>query len=131
MGESASQGEGSLNTVIPRLDRGISGFTVRIGKRVMEKRFYVYIMTNEKYGTVYIGVTSDLLKRNWEHKSHVVRGFTDRYNLDKLVYYEIHETAESAIHREKRLKEWQRQWKLELIEKFNPGWEDLFESIAL
>jgi putative endonuclease len=70
----------------------------------MEKRFFVYIMTNEKYGTLYVGVTSDIIKRTWEHRNQVVRGFTDKYNLDKLVYYEIHETAESAIRREKRLQ---------------------------
>lgn len=96
----------------------------------MEKRFYVYTLSNNKYGTLYIGVTSDLLKRVWEHKNHVVEGFTDTYNLDKLVYYEIHETSYSAIHREKRLKFWQRLWKLELLDKFNPDWNDLYESIA-
>jgi len=69
----------------------------------MEKRFYVYIVTNKKYGTLYIGVTTNLIKRIWEHKTHVAEGFTDTYNLDKLVYYEIHETAESGIRREKRL----------------------------
>jgi putative endonuclease len=83
-----------------------------------------------KYGTLYIGVTSNLPKRVWEHRNHVVEGFTDRYNLDKLVYYEVHESAESAIKREKRLKFWLRQWKLEMIDKFNPDWNDLYESIA-
>ncbi len=96
----------------------------------MEKRFYVYIMANKKYGTLYIGVTSDLVKRNWEHRNHVVEGFTDQYNLDKLVYYEVHENAESAIRREKRLKFWKRMWKLELVDKFNPEWTDLYESIT-
>jgi len=96
----------------------------------MEKQFYVYIMTNKKYGTLYIGVTSDLIKRAWEHKNHVVEGFTATYNLDKLVYYEIHDTAESAIRKEKRLKEWQRLWKLDLIDKFNPEWEDLYEIVV-
>jgi putative endonuclease len=96
----------------------------------MEKRFYVYIMANKKYGTLYIGVISNLLKRLWEHKNHVVEGFTDTYNLHKPVYYEIHETAESGIRREKRLKFWQRQWKLELVDKFNPDWDDLYESVA-
>jgi putative endonuclease len=96
----------------------------------MEKVFVVYIMANMKYGTLYIGVTSNLPKRVWEHRNHVVEGFTDRYNLDKLVYYEVHESAESAIKREKRLKFWLRQWKLEMIDKFNPDWNDLYESIA-
>lgn len=87
-------------------------------------------MTNKKHGTLYTGVTSDIIKRVWEHKQHVVKGFTDTYNLDKLVYYEIHENAETAIHKEKRMKEWQRGWKLDLIETLNPGWEDLYASIT-
>ncbi len=95
----------------------------------MEKRFYVYILANKKYGTLYTGVTSDLSKRTWQHKNHAAPGFTNTYNLDKLVYYEIHEIAESAIRREKRLKSWQRQWKLELVDAFNPEWNDLYESI--
>ena len=95
-----------------------------------EKRFFVYIMTNKKYGTLYIGVSSNLVKRVWEHKNHVVKSFTDKYNLDKLVYYEIHENAESAIRREKRLKEWQRQWKIEMIDAFNHEWKDLYETIV-
>lgn len=97
---------------------------------MIKKCFVVYIMTNMRYGALYIGVTSYLAKRIWEHRNHVVEGFTDRYNLDALVYHEVHESAESAIRREKRLKEWQRQWKLELIDKFNPEWKDLYESIA-
>ena len=96
----------------------------------MEKIFVVYIMANIKYGTLYIGVTSHLLKRIWEHRNHVVEGFTQRYNLDQLVYYEVHESAEFAIKREKRLKSWPRQWKLELIDTFNPEWKDLYESVA-
>lgn len=96
----------------------------------LEKIFVVYIMANIKYGTLYIGVTSYLVKRMWEHRNHVVPGFTDKYNIDKLVYYEVHESAESAIRREKRLKAWSRQWKLELIDAFNPEWKDLYESIA-
>jgi putative endonuclease len=100
------------------------------GRSVMEKRFYVYILANKKYGTFYVGVTSDLIKRIWEHRNHVAEGFSDTYNLDKLVYYEVHETTESAIHKEKRLKFWRRQWKLELIDKFNLEWNDLYEAIA-
>ena len=97
----------------------------------MEKIFAVYIMSNMKYCTLYIGMTSSLSKRVWEHRNHVVDGFTDSYNLDTLVYYEVHENAESAIKREKRLKSWSRQWKLELIDKFNSEWKDLYESIAI
>ena len=96
----------------------------------MEKRFFVYILTNKKYGTLYVGVTSGLIQRTWQHRNHAFEGFTDTYNLDKLVYYEIHETAGPAIRREKRLKSWRRQWKLELVDNFNPEWNDLYESIA-
>jgi putative endonuclease len=82
------------------------------------------------YGTLYVGVTSDLPKRIWQHKNKVVEGFSKKHDLDKLVYYETHENAESAITREKRLKKWNRKWKIELIQKENPDWQDLFETIA-
>ena len=95
------------------------------------KDFYVYILASKRNGTLYIGVTSDLIKRIWEHKESLAEGFTKKYNVKKLVYYEQHESADSAIHREKRLKEWKRQWKLELIEKFNPMWNDLYDSILI
>ena len=95
----------------------------------MNKNFCVYILASKRNGTLYIGVTSDLVKRIWEHKEGLVAGFTKKYAVKNLVYYEQHDNAESAIHREKRLKEWKRQWKLELIEKFNPKWDDLYESI--
>ncbi|MGB4056768.1 MAG: GIY-YIG nuclease family protein [Alphaproteobacteria bacterium] len=96
----------------------------------MEKIFCVYILTNKIYGTLYVGVTSNLPKRVWEHKNKVVEGFSEKYGLDKLVYYEVHDNAELAIKREKRLKKWDRKWKIELIQKQNPGWKDLFEDIA-
>ena len=95
------------------------------------KSFYVYILTNKRNGTLYIGVTSDLTKRIWQHKEGVVDGFTKKYNLKKLVYYESHGNAENAIRREKRLKEWKRKWKINLIEDQNPEWEDLYENILL
>ena|SRR3972149_4097493 len=95
----------------------------------MDKDFYVYILASKRNGSLYVGVTSNLVKRIWEHKEGLVDGFTKKYGLKTLVYYEQHGDAESAIHREKRLKEWKRQWKLELIEKFNPSWEDLYENI--
>jgi len=95
----------------------------------MNKNFYVYILANQRNGTLYIGVTLDLIKRIWQHKSGVVEGFTEKYGVKRLVYYERHENAESAIHREKRLKEWKRAWKLALIEKMNPRWEDLYAGI--
>lgn len=97
---------------------------------MMEKQFYVYILASQKHGTLYIGVTSDLLKRIWEHKTKVSEGFTSRYNVDKLVYFEVHENAESAIRREKRLKFWLRDWKIGLIEKDNPEWRDLYSEIG-
>ena len=78
---------------------------------------------------MYIGVTSDLIKRIWQHQEGVVDGFTKKYDIKRLVYYEQHENVESAIRREKRLKEWKRQWKLALIEKFNQKWDDLYTDI--
>jgi putative endonuclease len=95
----------------------------------MEKLFCVYIMASRRRGTLYIGVTSNLLKRAWEHREGVVEGFTKRYGVKKLVWYEIHDNAESAITREKRLKEWRRAWKVDLIEAKNPYWRDLFNTI--
>lgn len=96
----------------------------------MAKSFYVYILTNKRYGTFYIGMTANLPKRLWEHKNEVVEGFTKKHGLKNLVYYEAHENAESAIKREKRLKKWDRQWKIELIEEGNPAWHDLYENIV-
>jgi len=90
----------------------------------------VYILANKKNGTLYTGVTSDLAKRVWEHKNNLVKGFTKRYGVHSLVWYEVHESMESAIVREKRLKEWKRLWKLELIESNNPKWLDLYETIT-
>ncbi|MCD6486998.1 MAG: GIY-YIG nuclease family protein [Syntrophobacterales bacterium] len=95
----------------------------------MDKQPAVYILASKRNGTLYIGVTSDLVKRIWEHKNDIVEGFTKRYCVHQLVWYEIHENMESAIVREKRLKEWKRKWKLELIEKNNPDWKDLYNTI--
>ena len=91
----------------------------------------VYILANYKYGTLYVGVTSNPVKRIWEHKNKVIDGFSQRYSLDKLVYYELHEVMESAIYREKQLKNWQRKWKLQLVNKTNPNWCDLSEELIL
>ena len=90
----------------------------------------VYILASKRNGTLYIGVTSDLVKRIWEHKNNIVEGFTKRYCVHQLVWYELHESMESAIVREKRLKEWKRKWKLELIESTNPNWHDLYFMIV-
>lgn len=89
----------------------------------------VYILASERNGTLYIGVTSNLTKRVWEHKSDLVEGFTKIYSAHALVWFEQHESMESAITREKALKEWKRDWKLKLIEDSNPQWEDLYQDI--
>jgi putative endonuclease len=91
---------------------------------------YVYILASKPYGVLYIGVTSDLMKRIFEHKQEVVKGFTNKYHVHLLVYYEIHESIESAITREKQLKKWNRDWKLNLINAFNPEWKDLYAEIC-
>jgi putative endonuclease len=95
----------------------------------MIKQPAVYILTSRRNGTLYVGVTSDLVKRVWEHKNDILEGFTKRYGVHQLVWYELHETMEMAILLEKTLKNWKRKWKLELIEKFNPPWNDLYDSI--
>ena len=96
----------------------------------MEKYYYTYILGSQRNGTLYIGVTSNLVKRVWEHKNDLVEGFTSRYGVHTLVYFEQHRDIEAAIRREKRLKEWQRQWKIDLIEKENPNWTDLYDDIV-
>ena len=93
------------------------------------KQACVYMLASRRNGTLYAGVTSNLIKRVWEHKNHVVEGFTKKYAVSRLVWYEVHESMESAIQREKAIKEWKRAWKLELIEKANPEWEDLYEGL--
>lgn len=102
-----------------------------IQERIMNKAFCVYILASKQNGTLYVGVTSDLIKRIWQHKKGVADGFTKKYGVKKLVYYEQHENAESAIHREKQLKKWKRQWKLELIKKVNAKWDDLYDSLLV
>ncbi|MBM7850600.1 putative endonuclease [Methylopila capsulata] len=94
------------------------------------KSFFVYILASQPRGTLYVGVTSDLPKRVWRHRESLVRGFTKTYGVHRLVWFEPHESAESAIQREKRLKTWLRSWKIELIEQSNPHWDDLFDRIA-
>lgn len=94
------------------------------------KNGYVYIMTNKPFGTLYIGVTSDLIKRIWEHREKKIEGFTKKYNLTRLVYYEIHERINDAIKREKEMKEWNRNWKLRQIMDANPDWKDLYADIV-
>ena len=90
----------------------------------------VYILASKRNGTLYIGVTSDLVKRVWQHKNDVVEGFTKKYGVHTLVYYEMHAGMTEAIRREKQLKKWNRAWKIELIEKENPQWVDLWSTIT-
>ncbi len=89
----------------------------------------VYLMASKRNGTLYVGVTSNLPQRVWQHKHGLVEGFTNRYHVHTLVWYEVHATMEAAVAREKALKEWKRAWKLELIEKSNPVWRDLGDEI--
>ncbi|MDO8282429.1 MAG: GIY-YIG nuclease family protein [Thermodesulfovibrionia bacterium] len=95
------------------------------------KDFYVYILSNKRNGTLYTGITSDLIKRVYEHKNNLVDGFTKKHNIHRLIWYENHKSPEAAITREKQIKKWKRIWKLELIEKENPEWNDLYENILL
>jgi len=95
----------------------------------MDKQPCTYILTSAKNGTLYIGVTSNLVQRIWQHKNNEIKGFTEKYHVHMLVYYEQHATMESAIIREKQMKKWNRDWKINLIEKENPNWNDLWETI--
>lgn len=94
------------------------------------KQYYVYVLCSKRNGTLYIGVTSDLIKRIYEHKNNLVDGFTKKYSVHTLVYYETTDNIESAIKREKKLKSWKRKWKLDLIEKMNPEWKDLYVDLT-
>lgn len=95
-----------------------------------EKNFYVYILAKAQNSTFYVGITSDLVKRVWEHKNDIADGFTKKYGIKNLVYYEIFGDPENAIKREKQLKKWNRPWKMRIIEEMNPKWSDLYESIC-
>jgi putative endonuclease len=91
--------------------------------------YSIYILASKRNGTLYVGFTGDLVKRVYEHKNNMAEGFTKKYNVHRLVYYETGGDYEGALQREKRIKEWQRKWKIELIEKVNPEWRDLYEDI--
>jgi len=97
---------------------------------MLEKKFYVYILASSRNGTLYVGVSSDLIKRIWQHKSDEVDGFTKKFRVHTLVWYELHENAESAISREKQIKKWNRMWKIREIELLNPSWRDLYDDIT-
>ena len=93
--------------------------------------YYVYILASRKHGTLYIGVTNDLVRRVYEHKKDVIRGFTSRYRVHLLVWFESYDDITNAITREKELKTWRREWKINLIETSNPNWVDLYEALAI
>ena len=95
-----------------------------------ERHYYVYILASKIGGTLYIGVTNDLIRRVYEHREKLADGFTEKHGVHRLVYFEQHSDIEAAIKREKRLKKWNRQWKIQLIEETNPNWSDLYPSIA-
>jgi putative endonuclease len=92
--------------------------------------FFVYLLSNKKYGTLYIGSTNDLLRRMWEHRNKVVPGFTNRYDVIRLVWFEPHESFEAVRLRERQIKKWRRDWKINLIERENPHWIDLYPSLT-
>ena len=93
------------------------------------KSYFIYILASKKNGTLYIGVTNNLIRRVFEHKQNLAEGFTKKYSVHTLVYYEHAENIDSALEREKQLKKWRRQWKINLIEKENPNWNDLYETL--
>ena len=95
-----------------------------------QKQYFVYIMAKGRNSTFYVGMTSDLPKRVWEHKTGIADGFTKKYGIKNLVYYEVFDDPENAIKREKRLKKWTRAWKMKTIEEMNPNWKDLYEEIC-
>ena len=92
--------------------------------------YYVYLLANKKHGTLYLGVTNDIARRVYEHRSKAADGFTARYGINKLVLFEIYDDIATAIAREKELKKWRRDWKIRLIEEENPGWVDLYPGIS-
>jgi putative endonuclease len=94
------------------------------------KTYYIYILASKRNGTLYIGITNDLIRRIYEYKSGLIEGFTKKYSINKLVYFENTTDINGAIIREKRLKKWKRQWKIELIEKSNPEWNDLYDELV-
>lgn len=115
--------------LFPRRRESKKLFLEVIKKSTMEKKGFVYILASKPQGILYIGVTSSLVKRAWEHKQGVIEGFTKKYNVKRLVYFETSGSIESAIVREKQLKKWNRAWKIRLIEEGNPEWDDLYTDL--
>jgi putative endonuclease len=123
-----------MHQVSPIFDRhsraGGNPWTFRFKEETMERQPCVYILASGRNGTLYTGVTSDLVKRTWEHREHAVDRFTKRYDVTRLVWYELHAVMETAIHREKGINKWNRAWKLHLIDGMNPSWRDLWPDIS-
>ena len=97
----------------------------------MDKQYYVYMLASQRNGTLYTGVTSNIVGRIWNHKNDIIEGFTKKYGAHILVWYEVHEDINAAIAREKQIKGWNRAWKIRLIEKENSGWNDLYEKLTV
>jgi putative endonuclease len=97
---------------------------------VFEMAYYVYLLASRKHGTLYLGVTKDIVRRGYEHRTKAIDGFTTRYGVDKLAWFEVYDDVATAIAREKELKKWRRDWKIRLIEEQNPGWADLYPGIS-
>ena len=102
---------------------------VRYIERMRQHLYYVYILASRRNGTLYVGVSNDVMRRTWEHKHDLIEGFTKKYGVHNLVWYEFHENVNVAIAREKRLKRWNRAWKIKLIEKDNSGWNDIYDRL--
>ena len=97
----------------------------------MAKQYYVYVLASRRNGTLYIGVTNNLVRRVWEHREGLIDGFTKQYGVTRLVYFECFEDVRQAIHREKRLKKWKREWKMNLIQETNVEWNDLYDQLDM
>ena len=102
----------------------------RESRKMNGKHYYVYILCNKRKGTLYTGITSNLIKRIWQHKNEAVEGFTKQYGLKCLVHFEQYQDVKEALLREKRIKKWNRQWKINLIEQNNPNWDDLYQKLV-
>jgi putative endonuclease len=97
----------------------------------VDRQYYVYMLASQRNGTLYTGVTNEIGRRTWEHKNDLIEGFTKRYGVHILVWYEVHENISAAIAREKQIKGWNRAWKIRLIEENNSGWNDLYEKLSV
>jgi len=116
-----------MHVIVIPVKTGIQNISIWKWNKV--KTYYVYILANKRNGTLYIGVTNNLKGRIYQHKAGLYEGFTKKYSINKLVYFEMFGSIDYAITREKRLKKWNRKWKIELVEEKNPNWEDLFETL--